>query len=132
MRFDQSADRGIEEYRNADGDQREERRSRSTERRDWETDPNCELRGERRPRGSLGRGFSSCQGPQNFGAPQNYGPPQNYGQGYGPPQNYGQMQNYSQTTNYGQVSTYEPQNYAPQNFVILLPRISYAMQPMQK
>ena len=115
VRFDRSADRGIQEYRNADGDQREERRFRSTERRDWEADPNCESRGERRPRGSRGRGISSRQDPHNFGAPQNFGP-QSYGQGYGPPQNYGQMQNYGQTTNYGQVPTYEPQNYAPQNF----------------
>ena len=102
VRFDQSADRGVEEYRNPDVDQREERRSRSTGRRDWEADSNRESKGERQRRGSRGRGFSRRQGPQNFGAPQNFGP-QSYGQGYGPPQNYGQMLNYGQQTpNYGQ------------------------------
>jgi len=107
VRFDRSADRGIQEYRNADRGQREERRSRSTGHRDWETDSNRESRGECQRRGSRGRGFSRRQGPQNFGAPQNFGP-QSYGQGYGPPQNYGQMQIYGQQTpNYGQ-------NFAPQ------------------
>jgi len=128
MRFDRSADRGVQEYRNADGGQREERRSRSTERRDWEADSNHESWDERRPRGSRGRGFSSRQGTQNFSAPQNFGP-QSYGQGYGSPQNYGEMQNYSQTTAYGQVPTYEPQNYTPQNFTQPTPYYSPQQVP---
>ena len=59
VRFDRSADRGVQEYRNADGDQREERRSRSTERRDWEADPNCELRADHV--GPEGAGFPAAR-----------------------------------------------------------------------
>ena len=107
MRFDRSADRGIQEYRNAKGSQREERRSRSTGCQQWDAEPNHESRGARRRRGTRGHGFSRRQGPQNFGAPQNFGS-QNYDQpqSYGPPQNYGQIQNYDQVPNYG------PQNFA--------------------
>jgi len=119
VHFDRLADRGIQEYRNADGGQREERRSRSTGRRDCDADFSCKSRGARRPRGSGGRGFSRRQGPQNFGAPQNFGP-QSYGQGYGLPQNYGQMQNYGQTQNHGQ-------NFAPQPMPMNQP--TYAPPP---
>jgi len=107
VRFDCSADRGVQEYRNAEGSPRKDRCSHSAGRQQWDAEPNRESKGGCRQRGSRGRGFSRRQGPQNFGAPQNFGS-QNYDQpqSYGPPQNYGQIQNYDQVPNYG------PQNFA--------------------
>jgi len=119
VRFDRSADRDVLEYHNADGRQREERRSRSTGpgRREWDADSNRESKGTRRPRGSHGHGFSRQQGSQNFGAPQNFGL-----QSYGSPQNYGQIQNYGPVPNYG------PQNFAPQPMPMNQP--AYAPPPL--
>jgi len=119
VRFDQSADRGIQEYRNTDGGQREERRSRSSGRHDWDADSNRESRVRTDDVGLEGVGFPDARVHRILAYPQNFGP-QSYGQGYGPPLNYGQMENYGQTPNYGQ-------NFVPQPMPMSQP--AYAPPP---
>jgi len=65
VHFDRSADRGMQEYRNAEGSPREDRCSHSAGRQQWDAEPNRESKGGRRPRGSRGCRSSRRQEPQN-------------------------------------------------------------------